>query len=109
MLTFKIQRWSAIALLFFLTIHMIFMHYVPPFHIDFQVVQSRLANPVWKTIDILFLLSVLVHALAGTYQVITDFESGFNYRKAFVWAAVIIGVLSFIYGAKTIWAFQLPV
>jgi len=108
MLTFKIQRWSAIALLFFLTIHMIFMHYVPPFHIDFNVVQSRLVNPVWKTIDILFLLSVLIHAMAGTYQVITDFESGFNYRKAIAWAAIIIVAVSFVYGAMTIWAFQLP-
>ena len=108
MLTFKIQRWSAIALLFFLTVHMIFMHYVPPYYIDFHVVQSRLANPVWKTIDILFLLAVLTHGLAGTYQVITDFESAFTYRKAIVWAAVIIGVLTFIYGAITIWAFQIP-
>lgn len=109
MLTFKLQRWSAIALLFFLTIHMIFMHYVPPYHISFDVVQARLTTPTWKVIDILFLLSVLIHAMAGTYQVLTDFESGFNYRKAIAWAAVIIVVISFIYGAKTIWAFQLPV
>ena len=108
MTTFKMQRWSAIALLVFLTIHMIFMHYVPPYEISFTVVQGRLGSPLWKTIDILFLFSVLIHALAGTYQVITDFESGFNYRKAIAWAAIIIGVLSFIYGAKTIWAFQLP-
>ncbi len=107
MLTFKLQRWSAIALLVFLTIHMIFMHYVPPFHISFDVVQARLSTPTWKIIDILFLFSVLVHAMAGSYQVITDFESAFNYRKALAWASVIIVILAFVYGAKTIWAFQL--
>jgi len=109
MLTFKLQRWSAIALLVFLTLHMIVTHYVSPYHIDFNFVYNRLQFPIWKIIDIFFLLSVLVHGLAGTYQVLTDFESGFNARKAIAWAALIIGVIAFIYGAKTIWAFHLPV
>lgn len=108
MLTFRIQRWSAIALLFFLTIHMVVVHY-PPFHINFDNILVRLQSPTWKIIDVLFLFSVLAHALAGTYQVITDFESAFNYRKAIAWAALIVGVIAFVYGAATIWAFQPPV
>ncbi len=105
---FQLQRFSAIALLIFLTIHMIVVHY-PPFHIDFGIILTRMQDPVWKVIDILFLLSVLVHALTGAYMVITDFESAFNYRKAFAWTAVVVGVLAFFYGSATIWAFQPPV
>ena len=108
MRTFQLQRWSAIALLFFLTIHMIVVHY-PPFHINFDNILVRLQNPVWKVVDILFLFSVLVHALAGTYQVLTDVDRIFDYRKALAWAAVVIGVVAFVYGAATIWAFQPPV
>lgn len=108
MRVFQLQRWSAIALLFFLTIHMVVVHY-PPFHINFDNILVRLENPVWKVIDILFLLSVLVHALTGAYQVITDVDRAFDYRKGLAWAAAIIGVVAFVYGAATIWAFQLPV
>jgi succinate dehydrogenase hydrophobic anchor subunit len=108
MRVFQLQRFSAIALLVFLTIHMVVVHY-PPFHIDFSIILERMQDPVWKVIDILFLLSVLVHALTGAYMVITDFESAFNYRKALAWTAVVIGVLAFFSGSATIWAFQLPV
>ncbi len=108
MRVFQMQRWSAIALLFFLTIHMIVVHY-PPFHINFDNILVRMQNPVWKVIDILFLLTVLIHALAGAYQVITDFDRAFDYRKGLAWAAVVIGVVAFVFGAATIWSFQPPV
>ena len=108
MRVFQLQRFSAIALLVFMTIHMIVVHY-PPFHIDFNIILQRMQDPVWKVIDILFLFSVLIHALTGAYMVITDFESAFNYRKVFAWAAVGIGVLAFFYGSATIWAFRPPV
>ena len=108
MRVFKMQRWSAIALLFFMTIHMIVVHY-PPFHVDFGIILERMQNPLWKAIDILFLFAVLIHALTGAYMVITDFESAFNYQKALAWAAVVIGVLAFFYGSATIWSFQPPV
>jgi len=60
---FQIQRITAVALLVFMTIHMIVVHY-PPFHIDFSIIAQRMVNPVWKVIEILFLLSVLMHGLA---------------------------------------------
>jgi len=104
---FQLQRFSAIALLIFLTIHMIVVHY-PPFHIDFEQILIRLENPVWKVIDILFLLAVLVHALTGAFMVITDGESVYKRRKPLAWAAVVIGLFAFTYGSATIWAFQRP-
>ena len=70
---FQMQRISAIALLVFMTIHMIVVHY-PPFHIDFSRIVERMAQPMWKAIDIAFLFFVLIHALTGAYMVLTDLE-----------------------------------
>jgi len=107
MRTFQMQRISAIALLVFLTIHMIVVHY-PPFHIDFNQIMIRMANPVWKAIDIAFLFFVLMHALAGTYAVLTDVERFSRAKRYLAGAAIVIGVLAFYYGTKTILAFQPP-
>jgi len=101
---FLMQRWSAVALLVFLTLHMIVVHY-PPGHIDVNRVLERLENPLWKAIDIAFLIAVLTHALTGAYMVITDVQRFNAYRRALAWVGVIAGVLLFIYGTQTILAF----
>ena len=108
MLVFLMQRISAIALLIFLTIHMIVVHY-PPFHIDFSRIIERMDQPLWKAIDIAFLFFVLVHALAGAYVVLTDVERFNKYQRVLAGAAIVIGVLALIYGTQTILAFQRPV
>jgi len=105
---FQMQRVSAIALVVFLTIHMIVVHY-PPFHIDFSRIIERLADPLWKGIDIAFLFFVLMHALTGAYQVLTDIQKVNTIRKALAGAAIVIGIGAFIYGTVTILAFQPPV
>jgi len=105
---FQLQRISAVALLVFLTIHMMVLHY-PPFHIDFGRIIERMADPLWKAIDIAFLFFVLVHALSGTYAVLTDFDSVNRARKVLAGAASVIGVVAFFYGAATILAFQPPI
>jgi succinate dehydrogenase / fumarate reductase membrane anchor subunit len=102
---FQMQRISAIALLVFLTIHMIVVHY-PPFHIDFSRIVERMAQPLWKAIDIGFLFFVLMHALTGAYMVITDLDWAYKYKRALSWLAIVIGVLAMIYGTQTVLAFQ---
>ncbi len=102
---FQMQRISAIALLIFLTIHMIVLHY-PPFHIDFSRIAERLANPLWKAIDIVFLFFVLIHALTGAYMVLTDVEQVDRYKKVLAWGAIVVGVIAMIYGTQTVLAFN---
>jgi succinate dehydrogenase / fumarate reductase membrane anchor subunit len=102
------QRISAIALVVFLTIHMVVVHY-PPFHIDFSRIVERMAQPIWKAIDIAFLFFVLIHALTGAYMVLTDLEQVNKARRALAWLAILIGVGAFYYGTLTILAFQPPV
>lgn len=104
---FQMQRISAIALLIFLTTHMVVVHY-PPGHIDFSRIIDRMADPLWKAIDIGFLLAVLVHALTGAYMVLTDLQQLSRYRQVLGWAAVVIFVVAMVYGTQTILAFQPP-
>lgn len=104
MKTFWMQRISAVALIFFLTVHMIVVHY-PPFHIDFSRITERMAQPLWQAIDIAFLFFVLIHALAGAYVVLTDVERFNRGKRILAGAAIVIGVWAFIYGVQTILAF----
>jgi succinate dehydrogenase / fumarate reductase membrane anchor subunit len=92
----------------FLTIHMMVLHY-PPFHIDFSRIIERMAQPLWKAIDIAFLFFVLLHALTGTYAVLTDLQSVARFRRILAGSAIGLGVAGFVYGAATILAFQPPV
>lgn len=108
MRVFQMQRYSAIALIVFLTIHMVVVHY-PPFHIDFSRIVERMGQPLWKAIDIAFLFFVLMHALAGAYMVITDWERFGRYKRAVAGVAIVVGVVAFIYGTQTILAFRPPV
>jgi len=106
---FQMQRISAIALLVFLGLHMVVMHY-PPWEIDFRtVVIERLSQPLWKVIDIAFLFFVLVHALAGAYVVLTDIQRINAFKRVLAGAAIVLGIAAFIYGTITIMSFQMPV
>lgn len=102
---FQMQRISAIALVAFMAIHMVVVHY-PPGHLDFSRVLVRLGQPVWKVIDIAFLFAVLMHALAGTYDVLMDVERVTPYKRVLAGLAVVVGVVAFVYGTMTIIAFQ---
>ena len=105
---FQMQRISAIALVIFLTIHMIVVHY-PPFHVDFSRIIDRMAQPLWKAIDIAFLFFALMHALTGAYQVLTDVQRFNRFKRILAGSAVVIGVIAFVYGTMTVMAFQPPV
>jgi succinate dehydrogenase / fumarate reductase membrane anchor subunit len=105
---FQMQRISAIALVVFLTIHMVVVHY-PPFHIDFSRIIDRMAQPLWKGIDIAFLFFVLMHALTGAYMVLTDVQRVNRYKRLLAGSAIVIGIIAFIYGTITVLAFQPPV
>ena len=106
MKVFQIQRLTAVALLVFMTIHMIVVHY-PPFHIDFSIIVERMVNPVWKVIEILFLFSVLLHAVAGAYAVLIDIEVVSRFKKVLAVLMIIAGIIAFIWGTMTVLSWQI--
>lgn len=107
MRVFQLQRISAIAMVVFMTMHMIVVHY-PPFHIDFSIILERMQNPVWKVIEILFLFFVLVHALSGAYAVLIDYENVARYKKLIAVLALVAGIVGFLWGTLTVLAWQPP-
>ena len=104
---FIIQRISALGLVIFLTLHMIVVHY-PPGHIDFSRILDRLANPLWKAIDIAFLIAALSHALTGIYSVLLDIERVTPLKRVIAWILIVLGIIGFAFGTFTIISFQPP-
>ena len=104
---FQIQRLTAVALLVFMTIHMIVVHY-PPFHIDFSIIAERMVNPVWKGVELLFLLSVLLHGMSGAYVVLTDYKQVSKFKKVVAGLLIVAGIVAFFWGSLTILSWQLP-
>jgi succinate dehydrogenase hydrophobic anchor subunit len=105
---FILQRFSAIALIVFLSLHMIVVHY-PPGHLDFSRVIERLDDPLWKAIDIGFLVAVLFHALAGTYAVLLDVERVTPMKRVLAGILIVLGIIGVVYGSYTVISFQPPV
>ncbi len=104
---FIIQRISALALVIFLTLHMIVVHY-PPGHIDFSRILDRLANPLWKAIDIAFLIAALSHALTGIYTVLLDIERVTPLKRVIAGILIVLGIIGLVFGTYTIISFQPP-
>jgi len=98
---FQIQRLTAVALLVFLTTHMVVVHY-PPFHIDFSIILERMSSPLWKAIEILFLFSVVLHGLSGAYMVLTDYKQVAKFKKVISVVVVVVGITAFILGTMTV-------
>jgi succinate dehydrogenase hydrophobic anchor subunit len=87
---------------------MIVVHY-PPGHLDFSRVIERLDDPLWKAIDIGFLVAVLFHALAGTYAVLLDVERVTPMKRVLAGILIVLGIIGVVYGSYTVISFQPPV
>lgn len=82
------QRVTGIYLAVVLFLHVIMTHVLIKGEIDFEAVAERAATPLWKTINISFLVVALFHGLYGLWIVLDDYI-----HKD--WARVLIfGVLS---------------
>ncbi|MFC1936373.1 hypothetical protein ACFLYP_01765 [Chloroflexota bacterium] len=105
---FQLQRLSAVALLVFMILHMVMMHY-PPRHIEYSNIVAQMENPVWKFIEICFLFFVMLHALTGSYAVLLDYQRISKYKTMFAALLLVAGVVAFYWGAKTIMSWQPPI
>lgn len=100
---FKIQRASAVLLLFFFVMHIVIMHYAFPIQeITFETTVSRMQSPVWKGIEICFLFSVILHGLSGAYAVLTDYDKIAKFKKPIGVLLVAIGVWAMYIGTMTV-------
>lgn len=100
------QRISGIFLLVILLAHFWALHYANDGEVTFQIVAQRLASPLWKTIDLSFLVIAIIHGFNGFLMVIHDYVHSNSIRLIFISLLWLGGILLGILGAITILSFQ---
>ncbi len=103
------QRISGVFLLFALLAHCWVLHYSGDGEVTFRMVAERLASPLWKTVDLTFLVLAIVHGFNGFVMVIHDYIHHHSTRLVMVSLVWIAGILIGLLGILTIVGFQLPV
>jgi len=102
------QRISGAFLLAALLAHFWVLHYANSGEVTFLVVAQRLATPLWKTIDLTFLLLAIIHGFNGFIMVIHDYVHHHNVRLVLVSFVWIVGIIIGILGTITILTFKVP-
>ncbi len=102
------QRISGVFLLLALLAHFWVLHYAGDGEITFQAVAQRLATPLWKTIDLTFLVLAIIHGFNGIIMNIHDYVHHKNIRLVLVSAVWVAGIILGILGTLTIVTFQAP-
>lgn len=98
-----IQLLSGIFLLIVLGAHFWALHFKTANQtLSYQLILSRLSNPLWKVLDTVFLALVLYHALNGVRAIILDFNVSKTMRGLLFWLCVIAAIACFIFGLNTI-------
>ena len=105
----KWMRYSAIALLPLVWIHVLIQDVVVGVHAiaetqggGFVYVLDRWANPFWITYDILLLAFAFAHGMNGLRQVALDFIHGETARRNVSWLILILWAVISAIGAYAI-------
>lgn len=102
------QRISGVFLLAALLAHFWVLHYSNEGEVTFQIVAQRLATPLWKTIDLTFLVLAIIHGFNGFIMLIHDYIHRPNVRLALVSLVWVAGIILGVLGTLTIISFKAP-
>ncbi len=87
------QRVSGVVLLFVLFTHFLVLHYVSDGPLTYAKVMARLSSPVWKALDIAFVIFAVYHAMNGFKMIIDDYVHQAGIRALLIgalWVSAII-------------------
>lgn len=102
-----IQAFSGLLLVIILGVHMIAHHFIVEGGLrDYQQVLAYVNNPVVFTVEVLFVVVAIVHALLGVRAIITDLRPSAGTLRAANWALVVFGALTMGYGVYLAVALQ---
>lgn len=102
------QRISGAFLLVALLAHFWVLHYTGDGDVTYQIVAQRLATPLWKTIDLTFLVLAIIHGFNGIIMNIHDYVHQQSIRLTLVGLVWMVGIIIGILGVLTIITFQAP-
>ncbi len=102
------QRISGAVLVLALLLHFWVLHYSNQGEVTFEIVAQRLATPLWKTIDLSFLLLAVIHGFWGFLMLARDYVHHRPSRLFLVAAVWTVGIIIGVMGALTIIGFHPP-
>lgn len=100
------QRITGVYLAVVLFLHVWILHYLLEDELRYSAIADRLSTPLWKTIDISFLVVALFHGLYGLWIVLDDYIH-LGWLRVLVYAAIsIVALVAVTLGILTILPFQ---
>ena len=100
------QRVTGVYLAVVLFAHVWVLHYLIGEEVTFAGVAERVATPLWKTIDISFLVVALFHGLYGLWIVLDDYIH-WGWARIILYSAIaIVAIIALVLGVLTILPFQ---
>jgi succinate dehydrogenase / fumarate reductase membrane anchor subunit len=102
------QRITGVFLVIALLAHFWVLHYSNSGEVTFAMVAQRLATPLWKTIDLTFLVMAIIHGFYGFLMVTRDYVHNNNLRLFLVSLVWVIGIVFGVLGTLTIIGFKAP-
>lgn len=100
------QRVTGVYLAVVLFLHVIMLHVALKEEISFSAIADRVATPLWKTIDITFLIVALFHGLYGLWVVLDDYVH-WGWLRVLIFASIsIVALIYTVLGIVTLIPFQ---
>jgi succinate dehydrogenase hydrophobic anchor subunit len=98
------QVMTGVGLVLLLGLHFIANHFIARGGLrDFADVVAYLRNPIILVLEVLFLITVTVHALLGVRAILLDFGFSAHAEKRLGQALTMVGVLTVGYGLWLTW------
>ncbi len=105
-LPWLLQRISGVYLAVILLIHVINLHVLLDGEVSFAAISERVATPMWKTLNISFLVIALFHGLYGLWVVLEDYIHK-GWMRILIYSVIAaIAVVFTIFGTLTMITFQ---
>jgi succinate dehydrogenase / fumarate reductase membrane anchor subunit len=100
------QRVTGIYLAVVLFLHVIMLHVLLKEELSFSAIAERVSTPLWKTINISFLVVALFHGLYGLWIVLGDYIHR-GWARVLIFGLIsIIALISVTLGILTMLPFQ---
>ena len=101
-----LQRVSGAVLLVLLIIHFWVTHYFPGGVLSYQNVATRLSQPGWKLLYLVFLVLCIYHGLNGLWIILQDYVRKDGLRLFVFGALIIVSLFLLSLGMLTIIPFS---
>lgn len=104
-LAWYFQRISGGVIVLLFLAHFWVLHFTIGGEITYDKVAARLSTPLWKTIDMVFLILALYHGFNGVYSVVVDYVGSDIWRHTIFGILALLGLILLILGATSILPF----